>query len=110
MPVIWHSDGKMDKLLPFAIEAGFAGVHGLEPPAGNRLDEIKQLYGHKLLLVGNVDVNLLCRGDLEAVRADIRRCISQGGKSGFMLSSSNSIFPGMNPAAAREYFHFTAAE
>lgn len=104
VPVIWHSDGCMDKLLPFAVEAGFAGVHGLEPPAGNRLDEIKAAYGGKLILVGNVDVNLLCKPDLDAVRADIERCLGQGGSSGYMLSTSNSIFSGMNPSAVREYF------
>ncbi len=109
VPVIWHSDGKMDRLLPFAVEAGFAGVHGLEPPAGNHLDDIKEQYGDQLILIGNVDVNLLCKNDLEAVRADIRRCIKQGGKKGFMLSSSNSIFPGMNPDAVREYFRFSVS-
>ncbi len=103
VPVIWHSDGSMEKLLPFAAEAGFSGVHGLEPPAGNKLDEIKEQYGDKLVLIGNLDVNLLCQDDLEAVRIDIQRCLAQGGSRGYMLSSSNSIFPGMNPAAVKEY-------
>lgn len=104
VPVIWHSDGKMDKLLPFAVEAGFAGVHGLEPPAGNRLDDIKANYGDKLVLIGNVDVNLLCRDDIRAVRSEVDRCLREGGEKGFMLSSSNSVFSGMHPAALREYF------
>ena len=108
VPVIWHSDGKMDKLLPFAVEAGFAGVHGLESLAGNRLDEIKRAYGDKLILMGNADVNLLCGSDLEAVRAEVRRCLKQGGVSGYMLSSCNSIFTGMNPATVREYFRYQA--
>lgn len=106
VPVIWHSDGRMDKLLPFAVEAGFAGVHGLEPPAGNDLKLIKAEYGEQLILIGNVDVNLLCNNDPEAVCHDIRRCLKQGGKSGYMLSTSNSIFPGMNPDAVREYFSY----
>ncbi len=96
VPVVWHSDGRMDKLLPFAIEANFAGVHGLEPSAGNRLDQVKELYGDRLALMGNVDVKLLCSRDLEAVRADIRRCVRQGGERGFMLSTCNSIFHGMS--------------
>ncbi|MGM0653702.1 MAG: uroporphyrinogen decarboxylase family protein, partial [Bacillota bacterium] len=56
VPVIWHSDGRIDKLLPFAVQAGFAGIHGMEPPAGNNLANIKQLHGQELMLVGNVDV------------------------------------------------------
>lgn len=103
VPVIWHSDGNMEKLLPFAVEAGFSGVHGLEPPAGNRLELIKEEYGEHLVLIGNLDVNLLCQSDLEAVSGDLHRCLEQGGRKGYMLSSSNSIFPGMNPAAVKEY-------
>lgn len=106
VPVVWHSDGKMDKLLPFAVEAGFTGIHGLEPLAGNKLSEIKKLYGDKLILIGNVDVNLLCESNLESVQADIKRCIREGGKRGFLLSTSNSIFTGMNPEAVREYFKY----
>ena len=107
VPVIWHSDGRMDKLLPLAVEAGFAGLHGLEPPAGNDLADIKKQYGEQLILIGNLDVNLLCKNDPEAVREDIRRCLKQGGKSGYMLSSSNSIFPGMNINAVQEYFRYS---
>ena len=103
VPVIWHSDGRMTELLPFAVRAGFTGVHGMEPPAGNNLAEIKAQYGKELLLIGNVDVNLLCGSDQEAVSRDIDRCLKQGG-SRFMLSTSNSIFNGMNPSTVKAYF------
>jgi len=108
VPVIWHSDGHLDQLLPFAVEAGFAGVHGLEPAAGNDLARIKREYGEKLILIGNVDVNILCENDLQAVEEEINRCLKQGGKRGFMLSTSNSIFGGMNPGAVSEYFRYFA--
>jgi uroporphyrinogen decarboxylase len=104
VPVIWHSDGKMDKLLPFAVEAGFAGVHGLETLSGNKLDEIKNQYGNKLILMGNVDINLFFEPNLESIRTDVKRSYEQGGASGYMISSCNSIYPGMNPEAVREYF------
>jgi uroporphyrinogen decarboxylase len=104
VPVIWHTDGKIEKLLPFAVEAGFAGVHGIETLAGNKLDEIKRDYSDKLILMGNVDINLFFEPNIEAVRADVRRSYEQGGKSGYMLSSCNSIYPGMNPEAVCEFF------
>lgn len=106
VPVIWHSDGRLDKLLPFAVEAGFAGVHGLEPQAGNDLAGIKRQYGDQLILMGNVDISLFFTADLAAVRADVRRSYDQGGASGYMLSSCNSIYPGMNPAAVCEFFRY----
>ncbi len=104
VPVIWHTDGRIDKLLPFAVEAGFAGIHGLETLAGNKLDEIKRDYGDKLILMGNVDINLFFEPNIELIRADVKRSYEQGGREGFMLSSCNSIYPGMNPEAVREFF------
>jgi len=107
VPVIWHSDGDISKLLPMAVEAGFAGVHGLEPWSMS-LETVKTAYGEKLVLMGNADVRLLCAPELEAVRAEVRRCFEQGGRSGYLFSSCNSIFTGMNPAAVREFFRCQA--
>jgi uroporphyrinogen decarboxylase len=107
VPVIWHSDGNIEKLLPMAVEAGFAGIHGLEPWSMS-LYAVKAAYGDQLALIGNADVRLLCNPDLEAIRAEIRRCLEQGGNQGYLFSSCNSIFTGMNPLAVQEYFHFQA--
>jgi uroporphyrinogen decarboxylase len=109
VPVIWHSDGDCTGLLPFAIEAGFAGVHGLEPGAGVDLAAVKARYGDRLVLMGNVDVRLLCADDAVAVRADVVRCLREGAPGGgFMLSSCNSIFAGMNLTQVRAYFDAAA--
>ena len=43
--------------------------------------------------MGNVDVNLFFTPNLEAVRADVSRSYTQGGPSGYMLSSCNSVYP-----------------
>ncbi len=106
-PVIWHSDGNIAPLLPLAIEAGFAGVHGLEPAAGMDLAAIKREFGRDLVLIGNVDVGVLLGDDLDAVRREIDRCIDQGAPGGgYMLASCNSIFDGLNLAAVREMFRY----
>jgi uroporphyrinogen-III decarboxylase len=107
VPVIWHSDGDITKLLPMAVEAGFAGIHGLEPWSIS-LAGTKAAYAGKLVLLGNADVRVLCEPDLEAVRREVRRCTAEGGPDGFMLSSCNSIFPGMHPEAVREFFRYQA--
>jgi uroporphyrinogen decarboxylase len=108
-PIIWHSDGAIEPLLPFAVEAGFVGVHGLEPAAGVDLARVKRRFGHQLILVGNVDVRPLCNGDLNAVRAEVDRCLAQGAPGGgYMLSTCNSIFRGMHPSAVAELFLYAA--
>lgn len=108
VPVIWHSDGNAVPLLPMAIEAGFVGFHGLEPNAGVDLAQVKHEYGRDLTLVGNVDVDVLCRDDLPGVRAEVDRCLAQGGAEGYMLATCNSIFDGMNPSAVAELFRYIA--
>ena len=107
IPVIWHTDGAIESLLPMAIEAGFRGVHGLEPAAGIDLGKVKRAFGDNLVLVGNVDVAVLCGSDLNAVRSEVTRCIEQGASGGgYMLSSCNSIFKGMNPASIVEMYRY----
>jgi uroporphyrinogen decarboxylase len=107
VPVLWHSDGDIRPLLPMAIEAGFAGVHGLEPAAGIDLRHVKREYGRDLVLAGNVDVRVLCEGDLRAVRREVDRCLADGAPGGgYMLATCNSIFAGMNPLAVTELFRY----
>jgi len=107
VPVIWHSDGAVVSLLPMAIEAGFVGVHALEPMVGIDLGKVKREFGQDLVLIGNVDVTVLCNSNLKAVREEVTRCIEQGAAGGgYMISSCNSIFKGMNPASVVEMFRY----
>lgn len=107
VPVIWHSDGDVSELLPFAKIAGFSGIHGLDPISGISLEKVKLEYGQELVLIGNIDVRVLCEMDLQAVRSEVDRCVSQGGQGGgYMIASCNSIFEGMNPEAVAEMFRY----
>lgn len=106
VPVIWHSDGNVETLLPMAIEAGFVGFHGIEPAAGMDLAAVKEVYGRDLALIGNVDAAVLCQDDLLAVRREVERCLSQGAGDGFLFASCNSIFNGMNAAAVAEMVRY----
>ena len=107
VPVIWHSDGDTEALLPMAIEAGFVGIHGVDSVAGMDLVKIKREYGQDLVLIGNVDVRVLHGSDLEAVRAEVDRCVEQGAPGGgYMIASCNSICEGMNHAAVAEMFRY----
>jgi uroporphyrinogen decarboxylase len=78
VPVIWHSDGHIVPLLPMAVEAGFVGVHELESRAGIDLGQVKQAFGKDLVLVGNIDVNVLCTDNPGAVQAEVDRALAQG--------------------------------
>ena len=107
VPVIWHSDGAAAGLLPFAVEAGFVGFHGLEPGAGNDLSVVKRDFGRALVLIGNIDVNVLWGSDMAAVKGEVSRSIEQGSPGGgYMVATCNSISKGMNPVAVEEMFRW----
>lgn len=108
VPLIWHSDGAIEPLLPMIIEAGFAGIHSLEPNAHINLADIKRKYGNKLILAGNLDVtNILTQENLDLVRKEVERCINQGAPGGgYIFSSSNSLFKGMSIEAILEAYHY----
>jgi uroporphyrinogen decarboxylase len=109
VPVLWHSDGDILPLLPLAVEVGFAGVHSLEPDSGIDLEQVKGEFGQDLVLVGNVEASVLCGSDLDAVRREVRRCMSQGAPGGgYMFSTCSSIFKGMNLEAVIEMYRYAA--
>ena len=110
VPVIWHSDGDMRALLPVAIEAGFVGVHGLEPAAGINLAAVRREFGRDLALIGNLDIRVLAQDDLGAVRREVERCLRDGvsgdSAGGYLFATCNSLFDGLNRAAVREMFAY----
>ena len=71
----------------------------IEPRAGMDIARLKRDYGHRLVLIGNVDCStVLVDGPAEAVCAQTERVIrvaAPGG--GFLLSTSNSVHPGVKP-------------
>ena len=108
VPLIWHSDGAIEPLLPMIVKAGFSGVHSLEPNAKINLGEIKKRYGDKLVLFGNMDVtNVLTQDNLQLVRNEVERCMRQGSPGGgYVFSSSNSLFKSMSTKAILEAYRY----
>lgn len=93
VPVFIHSDGNLNKLMDDLVECGFDGIQSLQPSAGMDIAQIKEKYGDKLCLWGNIDLDyIMCFGSTDEVRADVRKTIeiaSPGG--GFILSTCNTM-------------------
>ena len=90
-PWIFHSDGNLEPVLDDLLSLGMNAIHPLEPGAMDPV-ELKQRYGDRLALVGNIDVDLLASGTPAQVRQQVRERIAQLGPGyGYLLSSSNSI-------------------
>jgi len=89
--IIFHSDGDITSLLDFVLEAGFDGLHCLEPPYVD-LELVKKKVGDKLCLLGNIDTShILVKGTQKEVEDAVKDAVRKLGRGGgYMLSPSNS--------------------
>lgn len=90
--LLWHTDGNVEALLDRFVEWGFDGIVTLEPTAGMDLGKVREQVGHKLVLVGNLDISyLLVRGTREEVEGAVKKAIRDAAKGGgYILSPCNS--------------------
>lgn len=88
---VLHSDGNIMPLLPDIVEAGIDAYQGIDVTAGMSLKDVKEKFGDKLCLVGNVDPHIIEFGTLEDVEREVDRCLEEGGKEGYILSASANI-------------------
>jgi uroporphyrinogen decarboxylase len=73
-------------------------LHPIEPRIMD-LKDVKERYGHRICLLGSVDMRyVLPFGNEEDVRKEVRRCIDSAGKGGgYILTSSNSLHSDVKP-------------
>ena len=71
VPVILHSCGYQEPMLPLAVEAGFDGLNPMEVKAGNDVFAFVEKYGDELVFVGGLDARILECGDRERTRDGI---------------------------------------
>ena len=90
-PLIYHSDGILYDVMEDIIGCGVNALHPIEPKA-MEIAEVKQRYGDRLCLVGNVDVDLLSRGTPDQIKEVVRKNIEAVGyNGGYCVGSGNSI-------------------
>lgn len=92
-PVILHSCGKIESLIPKFIEAGFSAIQPLEAKCGQDVRVLKERFGKQITFFGNIDVR-----KLSGTKADIEEEI--GGKlpvamkgGGYIFHSDHSVPP-----------------
>ncbi|HJN10291.1 MAG: uroporphyrinogen decarboxylase family protein [Pirellulaceae bacterium] len=97
--VVKHSDGNIMPLMDMIVATGIDAINPLEPPAGMDIGYVKQHYGDRIAIVGNIDCGeLLCNAPVEEVRRVTRETIEVAAPGGgFCLSSSNSIHSSVKP-------------
>ena len=92
MPVIMHSCGFVEPLLPGMIEAGIDCLEVIEVKAGMDLKRIYDNYGEILSLMGGMDVRELYSNDKGRIdRELISKLPYVMGHNGYALHSDHSI-------------------
>ncbi len=90
--LIFHSCGKIYKLIPKFVEWGFDGLLTLEPTAGMELGKVREMVGHDLVLIGNIDVSyLLVKGTQKEIEDAVKKAIKDAASGGgFILSPAHN--------------------
>lgn len=92
IPVLFHSDGKIDDLVESLIDIGVDAINPMDP-YGVDYRDYKRRFGSRLTLSGNIDVEFpLAHGTPEDVDRDVRdhmETLKPGGR--YIAGSSHSI-------------------
>ncbi|MEI7832707.1 MAG: uroporphyrinogen decarboxylase family protein [bacterium] len=92
MPVVMHSCGFVEPLLPGMLEAGIDALQVMEVKAGMDPLRIHKQYGDRLSLIGGIDVRTLCSNDRAIIDAELEAKIPtlmQG--YGYVLQTDHSV-------------------
>ncbi|NHV98996.1 MAG: hypothetical protein HA496_05020 [Thaumarchaeota archaeon] len=88
--VVLHSDGYIMPILPDIVDTGVDAYQCIDVIAGMRMWEVKEKFGDKICLVGNVDPRIIEYGTKRDVEKEVERCLREGGREGYILSASAS--------------------
>lgn len=112
VPHIKHTDGNIWSILGQMVDVGIDAIDPIEPIAGMDIGEVKERYGDRVAVIGNVDcTEILTHAPIADVVDAVKETIAKASVGGgHILASSNSIHPGVRPEnyramveAARKY-------
>ncbi len=92
LPVIMHSCGMVEPLLPGMIESGIDCLQVIEVKAGMDLLRIHEKYGSQIALMGGIDVRKLYTNDKDQIDKELEEKIPVVKNGfGYVLHSDHSI-------------------
>lgn len=97
LPFILHSCGKVDAVMEDFIKMGVDAKHSFEDVV-TPVTTAKKKWGDRIALLGGIDMDILARGDVDAVRKRTREVLEEcmpGG--GYALGSGNTVANYLKP-------------
>jgi uroporphyrinogen decarboxylase len=88
-----HSDGDLNPILDGLVGSGIDALHSIDPSSNMDIHNVKEKYGDKICIFGNVDCAwTLTRGTVQQVIDETKLAIENAAPGGgYVLSSSNVI-------------------
>ncbi len=99
LPVFFHSDGNLTDIMDDLIGTGLDGLQCIESAAGMDLSSVRERYGARLCLWGNLDpVYLTTPRTRQEIFQQVHSIIEAAGQeSGFIYGTSSGLFKGVKP-------------
>jgi len=88
-PYTFHTDGKLDDVIPLLVALGFSAVHGCEK-AANGLNHLVDKFGDDIVLAGNMDLVFLSKASPEEVRRETQEMLKIGSSKGKFVAACNT--------------------
>jgi len=102
---IKHTDGNIEAILDQLVDANPHALHSLDPMAGMDIKSVKERYGDRMALCGNVHCAHLQTGTPEQIRESAEYCLTYAKPGGgYVFSTSNCVFRGM-PLESYDLIH-----
>lgn len=89
IPVTFHSDGKLDDVIPLLSDLGFSAVHGCES-AANDLQHLVETFGDQIVLCGNMDVVFLKNATPVEIEQRTQEMLNIGNAKGRFVAGCNT--------------------
>jgi uroporphyrinogen decarboxylase len=91
IPVVYHGDGNIKKILEDFIETGIDAYNPLEAKAGLDVIELRREYGHRFGFCGNMNVMEWSSQSKDELNATVLRKLNAGKGGGYIFQSDHSI-------------------
>lgn len=110
VPVLFHSCGHIRPYLEDLTQTKISAIHPLQRTAGMDLGEVKEGYGDRWCIIGNIDSSrTLPFGTPHEVAAEVREAIETAAPGGgFVLASDHSLHDGIPVGNIVEMFRVGA--
>lgn len=94
--VVKHSDGNLMPVLDQIVGSGIDGLHSIDPMAGMDIRQVKERWGARVCLCGNVHCAWMQTGTPEQITESAEYCLRHGKPGGgYVFATSNCVFRGM---------------